>query len=151
MRVLVQKVSKASVKIEQEVYNSIGDGLLLFVGFSIDDHHTIIDKMVEKLIKLRILEDEHGKINNGILESNLEILSISQFTLYAATKKGRRPSFSMSANPEVAREYYDYFNEQLNNHIPVKTGQFQADMQVELINDGPFTIMLDSEEYQWHK
>ena len=151
MRVLVQKVNSAHVKIDGKVYNSVAEGLVLFVGFSNMDDTNIVDKMVEKIIKLRILEDENGLTNDSILSRNLEVLSISQFTLYASTKKGRRPSFTNSAKSEEARGLYEYFNEQLSKHIVTKTGVFQADMQVQLENDGPFTIMLDSEEYQWHK
>ncbi len=151
MRVLVQKVKKASVLIDNEVYNSIGDGLLLFVGFSNDDNEQIIDQMINKITNLRILEDENGKTNDSILSRDLEILSISQFTLYADTRKGRRPSFTKSANSEYANELNNYFNEKLSKEIKVKTGVFQADMDIELVNDGPFTILLDSEEYKWHK
>lgn len=151
MRVLVQKVKKASVLIDNEVYNSIGDGLLLFVGFSNDDNEQMIDQMINKITNLRILEDENGKTNDSILSRDLEILSISQFTLYADTRKGRRPSFTKSANSEYANELNNYFNEKLSKEIKVKTGVFQADMDIELVNDGPFTILLDSEEYKWHK
>ena len=151
MRVLIQKVSEASVIIDNEVYNSINEGLLLFVGFSIKDDKDIIDRMISKIIKLRILDDADGKTNESIMSKNLEILSVSQFTLYADTKKGRRPSFSKSAKSEEANDLYNYFNQQLNKEIPVKTGEFQADMKIQLINDGPFTIMLDSEEYGWQK
>lgn len=151
MRILLQKVNNASVKIDGKVYNSIAEGLVLFVGFANNDTYTIVDKMIEKLVNLRILEDESGKTNNSILSKDLEVLSISQFTLYASTAKGRRPSFTKSSNSEDASKFYAYFNEKLNEHIPVKPGVFQADMKVQLENDGPFTIMLDSEEYQWHK
>lgn len=151
MRVLIQKVNKASVIINKAVYNNIDEGLVIFVGFMADDNREIIDRMVNKIINLRILEDQDGKTNDCVLSRNLEILSISQFTLYADTKKGRRPSFTKSAKAAQAEELYAYFNEQLNQHIKVKQGIFQADMQVRLENDGPFTIMLDSEEYGWHK
>lgn len=149
MRVLVQKVSEASVIINEKTYSQIKEGLVLFVGFSINDNIDIIDKMINKITNLRILEDSEGKTNESIMSKNLEILSVSQFTLYADTKKGRRPSFIKSAKANQAEELYDYFNEQLNLQIPVKTGKFQADMKIRLINDGPFTIMLDSEEYGW--
>ncbi len=149
MRVLVQKVSEASVIINEKTYSQISEGLVLFVGFSESDDIAIIDKMISKIINLRILEDSDGKTNESIMSKNLEILSVSQFTLYADTKKGRRPSFIKSAKANQAEELYDYFNEQLNLQIPVKTGKFQADMKIRLINDGPFTIMLDSEEYGW--
>ncbi len=151
MRVLVQKVKNASVLIDSTVYNSIAEGLLLFVGFHTEDTEEIADQMIAKIINLRILEDESGKTNLSILSRPLEILSISQFTLYADTRKGRRPSFTKSASADQATELYDYFNDKLSGHLPVKTGVFQADMDVQLVNDGPFTILLDSEEYQWHK
>lgn len=151
MRILVQKVKEASVLIDSKVYNSIDEGLVLFVGFSNLDNEDIIDKMIDKIINLRILEDENNKTNLSILSRPLEILSISQFTLYADTKKGRRPSFTNSASADIAVNLYDYFNDKLSEQIKVKTGVFQADMEVRLANDGPFTIMLDSEEYQWHK
>ncbi|NLC54855.1 MAG: D-tyrosyl-tRNA(Tyr) deacylase [Erysipelothrix sp.] len=151
MRVLIQKVSQASVIIEGQQYNKINEGLVLFVGFNLNDNKEIIDKMVSKIVNLRILEDEQGKTNESIMSRSLEILSISQFTLYAETKKGRRPSFSRSANSNVASNLYDYFNQQLNKEITVKTGLFQADMDIKLVNNGPFTIMLDSEDYGWEK
>lgn len=151
MRILVQKVKNASVLIDSTVYNSIADGFVLFVGFMEEDTESIIDQMIQKFINLRILEDESGKTNLSILSRPLEVLSISQFTLYADTRKGRRPSFIKSAKSEKASLMYDYFNEELSKHINVKTGVFQADMDIQLVNDGPFTIMLDSEEYQWHK
>lgn len=150
MRVLVQKVKNASVLIDNQVYNSIDEGLLLFVGFSDEDNHEIIDKMISKIINLRILEDENGKTNDSILSRPLEILSISQFTLYADTRKGRRPSFTKSAKAYIAKELYDEFNKKLSEEIIVKTGVFQADMDIMLTNDGPFTILLDSEDYKWH-
>lgn len=151
MRVLVQKVSEASVIIDNVKYSKINEGLVLFVGFSIKDDKAIIDKMISKIISLRILEDENGKTNESIMSRNLEILSVSQFTLYADTKKGRRPSFTKSAKSEEAKVLYEYFNKKLSEEICVKTGKFQADMKVSLVNDGPFTIMLDSEEYGWQK
>ncbi len=151
MRILVQKVREASVLIDSKVYNNIDEGLVLFVGFSNLDNKEIIDKMVDKIINLRILEDDNNKTNLSILSRPLEILSISQFTLYADTRKGRRPSFTKSASADLATDLYDYFNKKLSEQIKVKTGVFQADMEVRLANDGPFTIMLDSEEYQWHK
>lgn len=151
MRVLVQKVNNASVLIDSTVYNSIAEGLVLFVGFMVEDTEEIVDQMIQKIVNLRILEDESGKTNLSILSRPMEVLSISQFTLYADTRKGRRPSFTKSAKSDDARELYEYFNKTLSEHITVKPGVFQADMDVQLVNDGPFTIMLDSEEYQWHK
>ena len=149
MRVIIQKVTKASVIINNEVHNKINEGLVIFVGFSVNDTEEIVDRMVNKITNLRILEDDAGKTNESIMSNNLEMLSISQFTLYADTKKGRRPSFSYSAKSEDASKLYEYFNKQLNKEIVVKTGIFKADMKVNLTNDGPFTIMFDSEEYGW--
>ena len=151
MRVLVQKVNNASVLIDSTVYNSIAEGLVLFVGFMVGDTEEIVDQMIQKIINLRILEDESGKTNLSILSRPMEVLSISQFTLYADTRKGRRPSFTKSAKSDAAKELYEYFNKTLSEHIRVKPGVFQANMDIQLVNDGPFTIMLDSEEYQWHK
>lgn len=151
MRILLQKVKEASVIINGEVYSEINEGFVALVGFSINDSEEIVDRMISKFINLRILEDEEGKTNNSIMSKSLEVLSVSQFTLYADTKKGRRPSFSKSAKSDDAEKLYDYFNKQLNKEIPIKTGVFQEDMQVQLVNEGPFTIMLDSEEYGWHK
>ena len=151
MRILVQKVKNASVLIDSTVYNSIAEGLVLFVGFMVEDTEEIVDQMIQKIVNLRILEDESGKTNLSILSRPMEVLSISQFTLYADTRTGRRPSFTKSAKSDDARELYEYFNKTLSEHITVKPGVFQADMDVQLVNDGPFTIMLDSEEYQWHK
>ena len=151
MRILLQKVKEASVIINGEVYSKIDEGFVALVGFSINDSEEVVDRMISKFINLRILEDEEGKTNNSIMSKSLEVLSVSQFTLYADTKKGRRPSFSKSAKSEKAKSLYEYFNKQLNKEIPIKTGVFQEDMQVQLVNEGPFTIMLDSEEYGWHK
>lgn len=151
MRILLQKVKEASVIINGEVYSEINEGFVALVGFYINDSEEIVDRMISKFINLRILEDEEGKTNNSIMSKSLEVLSVSQFTLYADTKKGRRPSFSKSAKSDDAEKLYDYFNKQLNKEIPIKTGVFQEDMQVQLVNEGPFTIMLDSEEYGWHK
>lgn len=151
MRILLQKVNKASVIIDSEVYSSINEGLLLFVGFSILDDKEIIDKMISKLVNLRILEDENGKTNKSVMSKELEILSVSQFTLYADSKKGRRPSFSKSAPSDEAKVLYDYFNQKLNKIIKTKTGKFKEDMRISLENNGPFTMMLDSEEYGWQK
>ena len=151
MRILLQKVKEASVIINGEVYSKIDEGFVALVGFSINDSEEVVDRMISKFLNWRILEDEEGKTNNSIMSKSLEVLSVSQFTLYADTKKGRRPSFSKSAKSDDAEKLYYYFNKQLNKEIPIKTGVFQEDMQVQLVNEGPFTIMLDSEEYGWHK
>src|SRR5574344_1096354 len=138
MRVLVQRVKEASVEVNKEVIGKIDQGFLLFVGFTDEDNYQVIDKMVEKVINLRIFDDENGIMNKSILSNqNAKILSVSQFTLYADTKKGNRPSYVKALNGEEAIKLYDYFNDKLKEHIDVETGRFGADMKVSLINDGP--------------
>lgn len=146
MRVIVQRVKEASVTINGSVYNSIGKGYLLLVGITHDDNEEIVRKVAKKVVDLRIFEDENDKMNLGIQDVNGSILSISQFTLYASVKKGRRPSFTDAARPDVASALYDKFNEILNESVECKTGIFQTDMKVSLINDGPVTIIVDSKE-----
>lgn len=149
MRVLVQKSLEASVKVDGEILGSIDSGLVLLVGFTEGDNEEIIDKMISKTINLRIFEDENGVMNKSFLEVGGSILSISQFTLYADTKKGRRPSYLKALNGEKSVLLYDLFNKKLKDmNIDVQTGKFGADMKVSLVNDGPTTIMLDSEDYK---
>ena len=120
---------------------------MVLVGFAGDDTTAIIDKMIDKLINLRIFEDEQGKMNRSLMDVNGSILSISQFTLYADCKRGRRPGFTDAARPEIAIPLYDYFNQELKEKgIHVETGIFGADMKVSLLNDGPVTIILDSQD-----
>lgn len=148
MRIIVQNVIKASVTIDNEIYSSIGKGYLLLVSFTHDDNKEIIDKLIHKLINLRVFVDENGKTNLSLKDVNGSILSVSQFTLYADIRHGNRPSFvNYCLNSKDAKELYEYFNKQLKfNNIDVKEGVFGADMKVELINDGPFTIIMDSKE-----
>ena len=148
MKILIQRVKKASVTIEGKINGEINQGLLLLVGFTEGDNENVIEQMAKKCVELRIFNDENGKMNRSLLDVSGEILSVSQFTLYANCNKGRRPSFENSENPELAKKHYEYFNRYINNiyGINVKTGIFGADMQVELINDGPVTIMFDSKE-----
>ena len=147
MRVLVQEVLKASVTIDTKEVASIGRGFLLFVGFTQGDDQATIGKMVDKIMKLRIFPDENGKTNLSLSQVNGSILSVSQFTLYGALKEGNRPSFIDALKPDEARVLYAYFNNLLKEKMPnLQTGVFQADMKVSLINDGPFTLMLDSKE-----
>ncbi len=147
MKLVIQKVKESSVTINQEVVGEIGEGLMVLVGFTNGDNQQIIDKMINKLIHLRIFIDENEKMNLSLLDVKGSILSISQFTLYAGCKKGRRPSFIDAARPETASPLYDYFNEALvAQGIKVEKGVFGADMKVSLINDGPITIVLDSQE-----
>lgn len=149
MRVLVQKSLEASVKVDGEILGSIDSGLVLLVGFTEGDNEEIIDKMISKTINLRIFEDENGVMNKSFLEVGGSILSISQFTLYADTRKGRRPSYLKALNGEKSVLLYDLFNKKLKDmNIDVQTGKFGTDMKVSLVNDGPTTIMLDSEDYK---
>ena len=145
MRVVLQRVAHASVTVEEKVIGKIKRGFLLLVGVTHDDAMEDMDYLVRKIVQMRIFEDEEGKLNRSIQDIGGEILSVSQFTLYADTKKGNRPSFSKAAPGDVALEMFEQFNGLLRDTgIPVETGQFGADMKVELLNDGPVTILLDS-------
>lgn len=147
MKVVMQRVKNASVTIEGNMYSEISEGLLLLVGIEDSDTDEIIEKMAKKCVELRIFEDENGKMNLGLQDIHGSILSISQFTLYADCKKGRRPSFTKAGKPEFSSMMYDKFNELLKSYdVEVKTGIFGADMKVALLNDGPVTIILDSKE-----
>ncbi|MFC2678763.1 MAG: D-aminoacyl-tRNA deacylase [Granulicatella sp.] len=145
MRVVLQRVSHASVTVEEKVIGKIKRGFLLLVGVTHDDTMEDMEYLVRKIVQMRIFEDEEGKLNRSIQDIGGEILSVSQFTLYADTKKGNRPSFSKAAPGYVALKMFEQFNGLLRDTgIPVETGQFGADMKVELLNDGPVTILLDS-------
>lgn len=144
MRAIVQRSKKSSVKVESETVGAIDYGMVILVGFTEGDTEEIIEKMVKKIVNLRIFNDDNGIMNKSILEVGGSILSISQFTLYANTKKGNRPSYIEALNSEVAIKLYNLFNEKLREHINVSTGIFGADMEVNIINDGPITIALDS-------
>ena len=147
MKVVVQKVTSSNCKVDNEITGEINTGYLLLVGFGLNDNKDIVLKMAEKISKLRIFEDENGKINRSIYDVNGKILSISQFTLYADCKKGNRPSFIQAAKPVPAEKLYNYIIEKCKETgINIQTGIFGADMKVELINDGPVTIILDSEQ-----
>ena len=146
MKVVIQKVKKANVTIDNKVYNSINNGLMILVGFTEGDNSNDIDYIVKKAVNLRIFDDENGVMNKSILDVGGEILSISQFTLYADTKKGNRPSYIKALKGELSTILYDEFNKKLNEIVPTKTGVFGADMKVELINDGPTTIIIDSKD-----
>jgi D-tyrosyl-tRNA(Tyr) deacylase len=138
MRILLQRVINASVTIDNNLKGSIDKGLLLLVGFTNNDNEEIIDKMIKKIINLRIFEDENNKMNLSLIDINGSILSISQFTLYANTNNGRRPSFEESLNYNEANNLYDVFNNKLKEqNINIETGIFGADMKINLINDGP--------------
>ena len=147
MRVVLQRVKSASVTINGEIKGTIEQGFLALVGITQTDTKEIVTKMAKKCAELRVFEDKQGKMNLGLKDIQGKILSISQFTLYADCKRGRRPGFEKAAKPELAQPLYVYFNEQLALYdIEIETGVFGADMKVELLNDGPFTILLDSEE-----
>ena len=152
MKIVLQRVKEASVTIDGEIHGAIGKGYMILDGFNEEDNHEIIDSLVEKVIHLRVFEDENQKMNRSLLDVEGSILSISQFTLYADCRKGRRPSFINAAKPDISSPLYDYFNECLRNQgIHVETGIFGADMKCALINDGPVTIVLDSDELIPHK
>ena len=144
MKIVIQRVKRASVSIDSELYNQIQQGLLLLVGVAPDDAQEDVEYAARKIANMRIFSDKEDKMNLSVKDVKGEILSISQFTLYADTKKGNRPAFIGAAQPDLASQLYDDFNELLGREIPVKTGVFAADMQVELINDGPVTIVLDT-------
>lgn len=146
MRVLIQRVKNATVKINSEVYNNIGIGLLVFVGIENNDSEIDIEYLVKKIYGLRIFNNEKAVMNLSINDIDGEVLVVSQFTLHANTKKGNRPSYIKAAKPEVSIPLYKIFISQLDKLINknIKTGKFGADMEVELINDGPVTIWIDS-------
>ena len=147
MRVILTTVLEANVKVNDRMIAKINRGYFLLVGFTSGDDKETVDKMVDKILSLRVFPDEHGQINIPLQDVNGSILSVSQFTLYANASKGRRPSFVDALRPGEAEPLYDYFNQQLElKHGKVQTGVFGADMKVESINDGPFTLLLDSKE-----
>ena len=147
MKVVVQRVTDANCKVDGKITGQINIGYMLLVGFGLSDDKQVAEKMAEKISKLRIFEDEEGKINKSIFDVNGKILSISQFTLYADCKKGNRPSFTNALGGDRAVELYKYFNECLRKlNLEVQEGIFGADMKISLLNDGPVTIILDSEE-----
>ena len=146
MRVVVQRVIKSSCIINNKEYSSIDKGLMVLVGFTEGDTSIDIDYIVKKIINLRIFDDEDGIMNKSVIDINGSILSISQFTLYADTKKGNRPSYIKALKGELSTKLYDEFNNKLNGFVSTKTGIFGSDMKIELINDGPTTIIIDSKE-----
>ena len=143
MKVVVQRVKNASVKVDGKLINKIGQGYLLYVGFTSGDDITIVEKMVKKIVNLRIFADNDDKMNKSILDIKGRILSISQFTLYADVKKGNRPSFVDAMDKDEALELYNVFNNKLNEIVPTYSGVYGANMQIESINDGPITISID--------
>lgn len=147
MRILVQRVRRASVTVDETVVGDIGQGLLLLIGITHADAEAIEDRMADKVLKLRIFNDDDGKMNKSVLDVGGSVLAVSQFTLYADAKSGNRPSYTNAARPEQASPAFDRFVTKLAAKLgkPVPTGVFGADMKVELINDGPVTIWLDSD------
>lgn len=145
MKVLVQRSNNASCTVDSKLVSKIDSGLVLFVGFTNNDDENIIDYMVNKVINLRIFEDENNVMNKSILDYGGEILSISQFTLYADTKKGNRPSYINALSGDKAIELYELFNKKLNEHVKTYSGVFGADMNINLENVGPTTIILEKE------
>lgn len=143
MKIVVQRSLKSSVKVDNKVVGSINKGLVLLVGFTYKDDIDIIDYMVDKVLNLRIFDDENGIMNKSLLDVGGDILSISQFTLYADSRKGRRPSYVNALNGEEAIKLYDIFNEKLRSHVKVETGIFGAEMEVSITNNGPITIILE--------
>ena len=147
MRFLIQRVQHASVTVSGNVIGSIGHGSLVFVGVSDLDTKATADKMVDKLVKLRIFDDETGKTNLSIADAGGQFLVVSQFTLYADVKKCNRPSFTKAGNPQLANELYEYVIHSLEEKgFQVEHGTFGADMKVDLLNDGPFSVWMDSDE-----
>lgn len=143
MKVLVQRVTEAKVEVDKKIIGSINTGYLLLVSFTQNDTKEIVDKMIKKVLNLRIMDDENSVMNLAIDSSKDKILSISQFTLYADTSKGNRPSYLKALKGEESSLLYEYFNKKMKKYIEVETGKFGADMKVSLTNDGPCTIMLE--------
>lgn len=147
MKFVIQRVNNASVTIDEKIVGKINKGFLVLIGVSNDDTKEIADKMIKKLIGMRIFDDENGKINLALADVDGELLLVSQFTLYANCKKGNRPSFINAGAPDMANEMYEYIIEKCREQVKVvENGEFGADMKVKLENDGPFTIVLDSEQ-----
>lgn len=145
MRLVIQRVIQASVSIENNVHAQIGKGLMILVGVGRDDTEVDAEWLASKCLQMRIFSDNEGKMNESITDIQGSILAISQFTLFASTRKGNRPGFTQAAPPDLGREMYDYFCQQLlKGGVKVQKGVFGADMQVSLINDGPVTLIIDS-------
>ena len=146
MKFVVQRVKEASVAVDGKTIGQIGQGFLVLIGVADGDTKEMADKLVKKLLGLRIFDDENDKINLSLSDVGGELLLISQFTLYANCKKGYRPSFTDAGAPDMANEMYNYIVEECSKQFHVETGEFGADMKVSLLNDGPFTIILDTAE-----
>ncbi len=147
MRFVIQRVQNASVTVDEEVIGKIGRGYMVLIGVCEADDEAVADRMIDKMIKLRINEDSEGKTNLALADVDGALLLVSQFTLYANCKKGNRPSFVDAGSPDHANALYEYIIEKCRERVPVvETGSFGAEMKVSLVNDGPFTIVLDSEK-----
>jgi D-tyrosyl-tRNA(Tyr) deacylase len=147
MRAVVQRVTRASVKVDEEITGEIGHGLLVLLGVAGDDTESDADYLADKIARLRIFEDEAGKMNLSVVDAGGSVLAVSQFTLYGDVRRGKRPSFDAAARPERARELYEYFVGKIRAAgLRCETGRFQAMMNVELVNAGPVTILLDSKK-----
>ena len=146
MKIVIQRVTSASVAIDGALVNEIGQGLLLLVGVEDADTNVDLDYALRKITQMRIFSDSDDKMNLSVQDISGEILSISQFTLYADTRKGNRPGFSAAGKPEFAKKFYEKFNAALTEIVPTKAGVFGADMAISLVNDGPVTIILDTKE-----
>ena len=147
MRFVIQRVQHANVSVDGQIIGAINKGLLVFIGVTHADTREIADKMVKKLVNMRIFQDENDKTNLSLQDVNGQLLLISQFTLYADCKKGNRPSFVNAGNPDMANELYEYIIKCCKESVPiVEKGSFGADMKIDLLNDGPFTIVLDSND-----
>jgi len=147
MKFVIQRVQNANVKVDGNIFGEIGKGFMVLIGIAGSDNKEIADKLIKKMIGLRIFEDENGKTNLSLEQVDGSLLLISQFTLYADCRKGNRPSFINAGAPDMASELYDYIIDECKKTVKnVQTGSFGADMKVSLLNDGPFTIILDSNE-----
>lgn len=146
MKFVIQRVTNASVKVDGEIKGQIGKGFMVLIGVSQSDTKAEADRLIKKMLGLRIFEDENGKTNLALKDVGGELLLISQFTLYADCRKGNRPSFINAGKPDMANELYEYIIAECRKQFRTETGVFGADMKVELLNDGPFTIILDSDE-----
>ncbi len=147
MRFVIQRVKEASVTVEGKVIGAIGRGFMVLIGVCQEDTRETADKMIRKMINMRIFQDENDKTNLALSDVNGELLLVSQFTLYADCHKGNRPSFIKAGSPDLANELYEYIISECRKQVPkVEKGEFGADMKVSLINDGPFTIVLDSQD-----
>jgi D-tyrosyl-tRNA(Tyr) deacylase len=146
MRLVIQRVSESSVLVDNKIVGKINTGLNILVGFTTEDNESIVDKMIDKILKLRIFDDKNNKINLSLKDVDGEILLISQFTLYADTRSGNRPSLIRAAKSEAAKKLYDYMLEKLSSKIKTYSGVFGANMIVNIKNDGPLTIIIDSDE-----